>query len=222
MVLKFRRPAALLAAFSLATGLLVATPAPAAQAGTGSIDIDAGAVQGVVQPTVVGQMAEWAFDQMNGAWAERMRDRSFETESVERRASTLYDSFRGSTLDRSRWTPISLDGVAAGTVTVSGSVATLTTASPGRWGLLSNDLGETRYSTTTVETRVTSLTGTNAILSIYGGSGAGDFTRYVEFAVEGGVLKVYADGLPAWTGGAATVPATLSVAVSGLSARRAI
>jgi alpha-L-arabinofuranosidase len=218
MVLKFRRSAvSALAVSALVAGLITAGPADEAGAGNGSISIDAAAIQGVVQPTVVGQMAEWAFDQMNGAWAERLRDRSFETETVDRRASTLYDSFRGSSLDRSKWTPTSLDGVAAGTIAVSGSVATLTTAAAGRWGLMSGDLGETRYSTTTVAARIASLTGTNAILSIYGGTGAGDFTKFVEFAIEGGVLKVYADGLPAWTGGAAAAPGTLSVAVSGLS-----
>lgn len=211
------RPLGSLVAGVLIAGVLAVGPAGPASAGTGTISIDADAVQGVVQPTVTGQMAEWAFDEMNGAWAERVRDRSFEAESVDRRESTLYDSFRGSSLDRSRWTPVSLDGVAAGTAAVSGSAVTLTTAAPGRWGIMSRNLGETRYSTTTVEARITAQTGQNAILSMYGGTGAGDFTKFVEFAVEGGVLKVFADGLPAWSGGAATLPATLRVSVSGLS-----
>lgn len=214
--MRSRKPAAIAAAAmtlvaALATGMLSAAPAAA---GAGTIAIDATAYQGVVQPSSVGQMAEWAYDQMNGAWAERLRNRSFETESVQSGTSNLYDAFRGGSLDRSRWTPMSLDGAPAGTASVSGSTLTLTAASPGRWGIASNNLGETRYSQTTVETRITSSTGTNAILSMYGGTGAGDFTKFVEFAIEGGNLKVYADGLTAWTGGAATVPATLKVVVS--------
>ncbi|TXK19757.1 hypothetical protein FVQ89_07825 [Homoserinibacter sp. GY 40078] len=212
-----RRPLGAILTGALVATLLTVVPATSASAGTGTISIDADDVQGVVQPTVVGQMAEWAFDEMNGAWAERARDRSFETETVDHRDSNLYDSFRGSSLDRSRWTPISLDSAPAGSVSVSGSAATLTTASPGRWGIMSRNLGETRYSTTTVETRVTAMTGTNAMLSMYGGTGAGDFTKYVEFGVEGGVLKVYADGLTAWTGGSVSLPGTLRVSVTGLS-----
>ena len=193
---------------------LVATPVQPALAGTGGITIDAAAVQGVIQPTVTGQMAEWAYDEMNGAWAERLRNRSFETETVASNDSTLYDHFSGSSLNRSRWTPLSLDGVAAGTVTVGSGAVSLAAASAGRWGIMSNNLGETKYTATTVETRITSASGTNAILGIYGGAGAGDFTKYVEFAVEGGNLKVYGDGLTAWTGGAATLPATLKIVVS--------
>ncbi|SEE59270.1 carboxypeptidase regulatory-like domain-containing protein [Jiangella alba] len=200
-------------AASLATALTVTDPEPA-HAADATIAVDATAYQGVIQPSVVGQMAEWAYDQMNGAWAQRLRSRSFETETVDAGRSPLYDAFSGSQLDRSRWTPLSLDGAPAGTATVSGGTLTLTSATPGRWGVMSGDLGETRYASTVVETRITSLTGTNAILSMYGGSGAGDFTKFVEFAIEGGQLKVFADGLAPWTGPAATVPATLRVEVS--------
>ncbi|MCG7415771.1 carboxypeptidase regulatory-like domain-containing protein [Microbacterium aurum] len=210
----------LTATFAVTTALvatLVVSPSAPASAGTGTITIDAGAVQGVVQPTVVGQMAEWAYDEMNGAWAERLRNRSFETETLVSSPSTLYDDFSGSSLDRSKWTPLSLNGVAAGTATVGSGQVSLAAAAPGRWGIASNNLGDTTFTQTTVETRIVSASGTNAILSMYGGSGAGDFTKFVEFAVEGGSLKVYADGLPAWTGGAATLPATLKVVVSALS-----
>ncbi|NUT37348.1 MAG: hypothetical protein HOV79_30240 [Hamadaea sp.] len=195
----------------------LAVPHPAAAVGANVITVDAGAPIGVVQPGVTGQMMEWASDEMNGAWAERVTNRSFEREQVAAERSTLYDGFTGSTLDRSRWTPMSLDTAPAGTVTVSGGTAAVTASTPGRFGIMSNPVPETRYATQSVEARIVSATGTNAILSIYGGAGAGDFTHFAEFAVEGGVLKVFADGQPTWTGGAAALPATLRVDVSGLS-----
>jgi len=199
----------------LLAGLMTGEQTPAA-AGTGSIAIDAGAVQGVVQPTVTGQMAEWAYDEMNGAWAERLRNRSFEVESVDAQQSTLYDAFTGTALDRGKWTLVSLDGAAPGTASVANSALTLNTAGPGRWGVMSDQLGETRYTATTVETKVTATTGTNAILHL-NGSSSGTFANYVEFAIEGGQLKVYGDGITPWTGGAATTPGTLRITVSGQS-----
>ena len=189
--------------------------APKAEALSASISIDAGNVQGVIQPTITGQMAEWAQDEMNGAWAERLRNRSFEdTSTTASNERVLYDSFTGAALDRSKWTPMSLDAATAGTAAVSSSAVTLTSSMPGRWGIMSNTLGESRYAGTTVEAKISSLSGTNAILSIYGGAGAGDFSKFVEFAIEGGVLKVHADGVSTWTGGVATVPAVMKVVVS--------
>ncbi|MEW5816536.1 MAG: hypothetical protein AB1798_14230 [Spirochaetota bacterium] len=38
-----------------------------------------------------------------------MNDHSIESESVLSRRSPLYDAFTGFSLDRSRWTPMSLD-----------------------------------------------------------------------------------------------------------------
>lgn len=192
--------------------------ATAAQAvGANIISIDAGAPVGVVQPGVTGQMMEWASDSMNEAWAERVKDRSFETERVASTRSTLYDGFAGTGLDRSRWTPMSLDAAPAGTATVSGGTVAVTGSTPGRFGIMSNPIPDARYATVSVETRIISLTGTNAILDIYGGTGAGDFTHFAEFAIEGGVIKVFADGQAAWIGGAATTPATLRVDISGLA-----
>jgi hypothetical protein len=196
-------------------GLVAGEQRPAA-AGSGSISIDAGAVQGVVQPTVTGQMAEWAYDEMNGAWAERLRNRSFEVESVDAQQSSLYDAFTGTALDHGKWTPVSLDGAPAGTATVANSALTLTTAAPGRWGVMSDELGETRYTATAVETKVTATSGTNAILHL-NGSSSGTFTNYVEFAIEGGQLKVFGEGITPWAGGAATTPGTLRITVSGQS-----
>jgi hypothetical protein len=82
---------------------------------------------------------------------------------------------------------------------------------------MSNPIPDARYPTVSVETKIVSFTGTNAILSIYGSTGAGDFTHFAEFAIEAGVLKVFADGQPTWTGGASSAPATLRIDVSGLA-----
>lgn len=43
---------------------------------------------------------------------------------------------------------------------------------------------KTRYAMVSVETGVMSYTGVKAILSIYGGTGSGDLTKFVEFAIE--------------------------------------
>ncbi|MGN9907856.1 alpha-L-arabinofuranosidase C-terminal domain-containing protein [Phytohabitans sp. LJ34] len=209
----------LLRAF-LAICLIVSTIAigqPASAAAANIISVDASAPVGVVQPGVTGQMMEWASDEMNGAWAERVANRSFEAEQTTSARSTVYDGFTGSTVDASRWTPVSLDGVPAGTVSTAGGNAVITASAPGRWGIMSNTVPQTRYKTVSVETKVVSYTGTNAILSVYGGTGAGDFSHFAEFAIEGGVLKVFADGQPTWVGGAASTPATLRVDVSGLA-----
>jgi hypothetical protein len=99
---------------------------------------------------------EWALPEMNQAWAEKVRDRSIEGESVSARRSVLYDPFTGNSLDRSKWTPLSLDTAPAGTVSVAGSKVTITAAQPGRFGIMSNDIGGSRYQNVTVETLVSS------------------------------------------------------------------
>lgn len=211
------RPLARMLAVVTLAAATTAIPTASHAVGANVISIDASAPTGVVQPGVTGQMMEWATDDMNGAWAEKVKDRSFETERVASQRSTLYDGFLGSTLDRSKWTPTSLDTAPLGTATVSGGNVAVAGSTGGRFGIMSNTIPSTRYPAVSVETRIVSYTGTNAILSVYGGTGSGDFTHFAEFAIEGGVLKVFADGQPTWTGGAATTPAVLRVDVSGLS-----
>lgn len=203
-----------LAGALLASALVVALLAPPADAVAPSIAVDADAAQGLVRPTVAGQMMEWALPNMNEAWAERIDNRSFEEETVVARRSPLYDGFPGATLDRSRWSPTSLDAAPAGTVAVSGGEARITAATNGRFGLLSTDLPDTQHAGYAVETRLTGYDGLNAFVSLYGGAGAGDFSRYAEFGIEGGLLKVFADGQTPWVGGAATTPAVLRVEVT--------
>lgn len=181
-----------------------------------AITVDAGAVQGIVDPKVTGGMFEWATNEMNGVWADRVLNRSFENESVYSRKSPLYDHFDAASLDASRWTPMLLEGTGAGSVTQSGSAVKISGGgAASRFGIMSNDIPNAAGKTTTIETKVTAVTGNNALMNIYGGTGAGDFTKFVEYGIEGGVLKVFASGGAGnWTGGAVSLPATLKVVVS--------
>lgn len=192
---------------------LILAPKPASN----SISVDGDAVRGFVQPSVTGQMMEWAQPEMNQAWAEKAQGRSFERESVLRDRSVLYDPFTGSSLDRSRWTPISLDSASAGTVDVTGSAVTVSSAEPGRFGIASNTIHSTAYSGYTIEAHLDGYTGVNALLSLYGGSGPGDYSNYVEFGIDNGALKVFADGEPTWTGTSASAPATLTIEAAPLA-----
>ncbi|MEQ4480831.1 hypothetical protein [Cohnella silvisoli] len=196
--------------------LLTMFPIRPAQAAGPSISVDASKVQGIIDPKVTGGMFEWANNEMNGVWAERVLNRSFENESVYARRSPLYDDFDLATVDASRWTPVLLAGTGSGTAAVSNSKLTLSGAgATARFGMLSNDIPNTARKSTTIETKVTAISGTNALLSIYGGTGAGDFSHFVEYGIEGGVLKVFtSSGVGNWTGGAVSAPGTLSVQVT--------
>jgi hypothetical protein len=82
--------------------LRVLTSDPSAiVAASHAITVDANAYLGLVRPDAVGQMMEWAQANRNKAWAEKLRDRSIEGESVLSRRSSLYDAFAGSSLGRS-------------------------------------------------------------------------------------------------------------------------
>lgn len=169
----------------------------------------------MIQPTVVGQMMEWALPNMNEAWAERLENRSFERGTVATSRSPLYDAFEESSLDRSLWTPMSLDNVAAGIIAVNNSELSITAAAGGRFGVMSNDIPGTDRHGYSIEARVVDYTNTNVMLSVYGGTGAGDFDNFVEFVIEGDELKVFADGETTWAGGTTvTAPATLRIDVS--------
>lgn len=210
------RVVALLFATVTAVGLIPnVSDDEAAAASPNDITVDANAEIGMIQPTVVGQMMEWALPNMNEAWAERLENRSFERGTVATGQSPLYDAFDGSGLDRSLWTPMSLDTVAAGTITVNNSELAITAAADGRFGVMSNNIADTDRHGYSVEARIVDYNDTNVILSVYGGAGAGDFDDYVEFAIEGNELKVYADGQSAWAGGTTvTAPATLRIDIS--------
>lgn len=124
-----------------------------------------------------------------------------------------FDGFGGSTLSP-RWTPTVIEGSNPATVAVSGGVVQLTGGASSRSTILSEPIRNSSVDWTRVEARLLSVTGTNGLVSIYGGSGAGDFSRFVEFGVEGGVAKVFATGGYSWTGGSVSLPATLTVEVS--------
>src|SRR5690606_15067619 len=110
--------------------------------------------------------------------------------------------------------PTMLEGSNAGSVAVSGGAVQITGGANSRSVLLSDPIRNSAVDWTRIETRLLSLSGTNGLMSIYGGSGAGDFSRFMEFGVEGGVARVFGTGGYSWTGGAVALPATLIVEVS--------
>jgi len=94
-------------------------------------------------------------------------------------------------------------GTAPGTVGVVSSVATIAGAgSISRYGILSTYILRSDRATATITARLTASSGLNAVLPLHGGTGAGDFSHFVELAIEGGVIKVFADGQATWVGGA--------------------
>ncbi len=209
----------LLAAVVLLAGAVTLSSSTArADTVTGDvINVNASSPTGVIQPTEAGQTMEVGSDEMNGAWAQEVQNRSLETDQVSSAEnSTLYDGFTEPSLDASLWTPMSLNGSPTGTITEGNGQVSITAAEPGRFGIMSNDIPDTQFANVSVATKVASYTGQNAILDLYGGTGAGDFSNFVEFAIEDGALKVFADGQPTWVGGAATTPAVLRIAVSPL------
>ncbi len=126
----------------------------------------------------------------------------------------LYDGFDGTSLDP-HFTPVNLVGSTAGSVSVSGGQLTINGSANCRYGVMSDRIRNSAVDWTEIEARVNSYSGTNALLSIYGGTGAGDFSKFVEYGVEGGVLKVFSDtGAGNWTGGSVTLPGTLKIQIS--------
>lgn len=209
---------------SLVVALLLATliflaagtyllPLPVVQAAAPSITVDASKKEGVYSPNVIGNMFEWGLNNMNGAWAEKAKNRNFEADSVNKLRFSLYDHFTGGTLDRSKWTPKLFTGSSSGSYSLSGTNLTLNGGANSRYGLLSGDIQNTINQDTTIKTELVSISGTNALVSVYAGNGT-TYTNFVEFGIESGVLKVFVDGLPTWTGGTATAPANLKITVS--------
>jgi alpha-L-arabinofuranosidase len=181
------------------------------------INVNASSPTGIIQPTETGQTMEVASDEMNGAWAQEVQNRELQTDQVSSAEnSTLYDGFTEPSLDTSLWTPMSLNDSSPGTITEGSGEVSITEAEAGRYGIMSNDIPDTRYANVSISTEVQSYTGQNAIMDLYGGTGAGDFSDYVEFGIEDGVLKVWADGESTWVGGTATTPAVLKAVVSPL------
>ncbi len=148
---------------------------------------------------------------------QEVQNRELQTDQVSSAEnSTLYDGFTGPSLDYSLWTPMSLNDSSPGTITEGSGEVSIAEAEAGRYGIMSDDIPDTQYANVSISTEVQSYTGLNAVMDLYGGTGAGDFSDYVEFGIEDGVLKVWADGESTWVGGTATTPAVLKVVVSPL------
>ncbi|MEW5816537.1 MAG: hypothetical protein AB1798_14235 [Spirochaetota bacterium] len=85
-----------------------------------------------------------------------------------------------------------------------------------RYGIISPLLDESDIYGYSVEAKQNSYTGTNGLLDIYAGSGRNNFTKFIEFGIEDGILKVFGDGIPTWTGQLASTPAVLRIGVGPL------
>jgi len=184
-----------------------------ANAASPDIVIDAATNEGVISPNLVGNMYEWEGESMNKTWAERALNRNFEMDSVNSFDSPLYDHFSNGSLDRSKWTPKTIGGSNSGSYLVSGTYLTLTGGADSRYGLLSRTVQDSVLKDTTVKAEIVSKTAWNSMVSIYSGNGSGPYDKFIEFGIEDGVLKVYGDGLTPWSGGAASLPATLKIVV---------
>jgi alpha-L-arabinofuranosidase len=193
--------------------LLVSTGiTPEAEAAAPSITVNAAQNEGVYSPNVIGNMFEWGLNNMNGAWAEKAKNRNFEADSVNKLIAPLYDHFTGGSLDRSKWTPKLLSGTTAGSYSLSGTNLTINGGASSRYGLLSRDIPNTINQDTTIKAELVSITGTNALVSVYAGDGS-SYNNFIEFGIEDGVLKVFTP-TSSWTGSAATTPANLKINVS--------
>lgn len=95
----------------------------------------------------------------------------------------------------------------------TGTILTINGGNNSRYGVLSNAIANSNTSIISIEAFVTDYSGNNALMDIYGGTGAGDFSKFIEFGIENGHLQVYGDGVASWTGRKADFPAALRVVV---------
>lgn len=126
----------------------------------------------------------------------------------------LYDHFDGTSLNP-HFTPALLAGSNPGSIAISGSDLSINGSSNCRYGVLSDRIRNSAVDWTEVEAKVDSISGMNALINIYGGSGSGDFSHFVEYGIEGGVLKVFSDtGQGNWSGESVTLPGVLKIQIS--------
>ncbi|MCD9020833.1 carbohydrate binding domain-containing protein [Cohnella sp. NL03-T5] len=110
------------------------------------------------------------------------------------------------------WQMELLEGSSWGSFSSSNSNLTINGAAGSRYGAMYPTLEESDLYGYTVSSRLVSYSGTNALMNLYSGSGRGDFSNFVEFGIEGGVLKVYtSDAVGNWSGPAASTPALLTI-----------
>ena len=182
---------------------------------TPSLQINANVNQGVYSPNIMGNMFEWASDYMNGAWAEKIANRNFEWDSMRFHASPLYDHFSGTVLDRSKWTPMTLDGSGTGTCSVSNSVLTISGVSNARYGVLSRNVPYSVHADVTIKATLSAYSGVNGMISLNGAFGS-NLNNNIEFGIDNGHLAVYGDGITSYIGAAAQAPIELKIIVGHL------
>ena len=149
---------------------------------TPSLQINANVNQGVYSPNIMGNMFEWESDYMNGAWAEKIANRNFEWDSMRFHASPLYDHFSGTVLDRSKWTPMTLDGSGTGTCSVSNSVLTISGVSNARYGVLSRNVPYSVHADVTIKATLSAYSGVNGMISLNGAFGS-NLNNNIEFGI---------------------------------------
>ena len=114
------------------------------------------------------------------------------------------------------WAETSLAG-GTGSAYDENSQAVVTGVSGSRFGLLSPALDQSDIYGYTVQAKLDAITTSDptgdGLLDVYAGSGAGDFSHYLEFGVQNGDLVSFGAGLPSWTGAAVSLPVVLRVEV---------
>lgn len=182
---------------------------------TPSLQIDASKNEGIYGKSILGNMFEWASDYMNGAWAQKVTNRNFETDVYGEFSSPLYDNFSDDTLNHSKWTMKTYGSNLSGECVVNGSHMTLTGVSDARFGVLSRSIYNKNNADIIIKADILECTGKNAMLSLIPNNSE-DFTNNIEFGVDDGRIKVFGDGIETFIGEETLLPATIKISVSHL------
>lgn len=133
---------------------------------TPSLQIDASKDEGIYGTSILGNMFEWASDYMNGAWAQKVTNRNFETDVFGEFFSPLYDNFSDDTLNHSKWTTKTFGSNLSGKCVVNDSHMTLTGVSDARFGALSRSIYNKNNADIIIKVDILECTGKNAMLSL--------------------------------------------------------
>lgn len=121
-------------------------------------------------------------------------------------------NFEGAALPND-WEVSSLNNGTYGTVNSHDGVCTITGAAGSRFGVGCMAFEFSDSKPYRVVAKLNSYSGTNALLHITTAEPHDEFSDFIEFGIEGGLLKVFTpEG--SWTGGSVSTPARLSVEIS--------
>lgn len=121
-------------------------------------------------------------------------------------------NFEGGALPNG-WEISSLNNGAYGSIDSHDGVCTITGAADSRFGVgcMAYEFSDSKPYR--VVAKINSYSGTNALLHITTAQPHGEFAEFIEFGIEGGVLRVFTPD-SSWTGGAVSTPVRLSVEIS--------